>query len=137
MSYEGRKKSESDIAQLHLVMLSSRILHEETQMCPRNARLLKEFARFVVHKKRYFKMCIGLCCEQIIQITKSGSSSRVLHYKLLHILLHSLIRGPVLKQSCSAGAKNFTSYVFCHLQFSSVIQNIGNCCAILTPVCLC
>ena len=33
-------------------------------------------------------------------------------------------------QSCSAGAKNFTNYVFCHVQFSGVIQNIENCCAI-------
>ena len=49
---------------------------------------------------------------------------------------HSLIRG-VLIQSCSAGAKNFTNYVFCHPQFSGVIQNIENHCAILTPVCLC
>ena len=30
--------------------------------------LMPDFARFVVHKKRYFKMCIGLWCEQIIQI---------------------------------------------------------------------
>ena len=43
--------------------------------------------------------------------------------------LHSLIRG-VLIQSCSAGAKKFTNYVFCHPQFSGVIQNIENCCAI-------
>ena len=49
---------------------------------------------------------------------------------------HSLIRG-ILIQSCSAGAKNFTNNVFCHPQFSGVIQNIENCCAILTPVCLC
>ena len=27
-------------------------------------------------------------------------------------------------QSCSAGAKKFTNYVFCHPQFSGVIQNI-------------
>ena len=52
------------------------------------------------------------------------------------LLEHSLIRG-VLIQSCSAGAKKFTNYVFCHPQFSGVIQNIENCCAILTPVCLC
>ena len=32
---------------------------------------------------------------------------------------HSLIIG-VLIQSCSAGAKNFTNYVFCHPQFSGV-----------------
>ena len=46
-------------------------------------------------------------------------------------VLHSLIRG-VLIQSCSAGAKNFTNYVFCCPQFSGVIQNIENRCAILT-----
>ena len=33
-------------------------------------------------------------------------------------------------------AKIFTNYVFCHPQFSGVIQNIENHCAILTPVCL-
>ena len=43
---------------------------------------------------------------------------------------HSLIRG-VLIQSCSAGAKHFTNYVFCHPQFSGDIQNIENRCAIL------
>ena len=37
-----------------------------------------------------------------------------------------------LIQSCSAGAKNFTNYAFCHPQFSGVIQNIENYCAILT-----
>ena len=41
---------------------------------------------------------------------------------------HSLIRG-VLIQSCSAGVKNFTKYVFCHPQFSGVIQNVENRCA--------
>ena len=57
--------------------------------------------------------------------------------KLSEILLlfHSLMRG-VLIQSCPAGAKNFTNYVFCHPQFSGVIQNIENHCAILTPICL-
>ena len=49
---------------------------------------------------------------------------------------HSLIRW-FLIQSCSAGAKKFTNYLFCYPQFSSVIQNIENRCAILTPVCLC
>ena len=44
---------------------------------------------------------------------------------------HSLIRG-VLIQSCSTGAKNFTKCVFYHVQFSGVIQNIENHCAILT-----
>ena len=42
---------------------------------------------------------------------------------------HSLIRG-ILIQSCSAGAKKLTNYVFCHPQFSGVIQNIENRCAI-------
>ena len=46
---------------------------------------------------------------------------------------HSLIRG-VLIQSCSAGAKNFTNYVFFHPQFGGVIQNIENYCAILTLI---
>ena len=36
--------------------------------------------------------------------------------------VHSLIRG-VLIQRSSAGAKKITNYVFCHPQFSSVIQN--------------
>ena len=43
-------------------------------------------------------------------------------------VLHSLIRGVPI-QGCSAGAKIFTNYVFCHAQFSSVIQDIENCCA--------
>ena len=43
--------------------------------------------------------------------------------------IHSLIRG-VLIQSCSAGAKNFTKTVFHYPQFSGVIQNIENYCAI-------
>ena len=51
--------------------------------------------------------------------------------------MHSFIK-VVLIQSCSAGAENFTNYVFCPPQFSGVIiQNIGNRCAILNPVCLC
>ena len=45
---------------------------------------------------------------------------------------HSLIT-VVHMQSCSARAENFTNYVFCHPQFSGVIQNIENRCAILTP----
>ena len=40
-----------------------------------------------------------------------------------------MIRG-VHIQSCPTGAKNFTNYVFCHPQFSGVIQNIENRCAI-------
>ena len=42
---------------------------------------------------------------------------------------HSLIR-VVLIQSCPAGAENFTNYVLYHPQFSSVIQNIENRCAV-------
>ena len=45
------------------------------------------------------------------------------------IVVHSLIRA-VLIQSCSTRTKKFTNYVFCHPQFSEVIQNIENCCAI-------
>ena len=40
----------------------------------------------------------------------------------------------VLIQSCTAGAKNFTNYVFSHPQFSGVIHNIGNYHAILTLI---
>ena len=47
----------------------------------------------------------------------------------LNLNMHSLIRG-VLIQSCPAGAKNFTNYIFWHPQFSGVIQNIENRCAI-------
>ena len=47
-------------------------------------------------------------------------------------MTHSSIR-VVLIQICSARAENFTNYLFCHPQFSGVIQNIENCCAILTP----
>ena len=43
-------------------------------------------------------------------------------------LYHRVIIG-FLIQSCSPGANNFTNYVFCHPQFSGVIQNIENCCA--------
>ena len=50
--------------------------------------------------------------------------------------MHSLIR-VVLIQSYSARAENFTNYVFCHPQFSGVIQNIENRWAILTPILLC
>ena len=50
-----------------------------------------------------------------------------------NIRVHSLIRGILIK-SCSAGAKIFTNYVFCHPQFSDVIQNIENYCAILTLI---
>ena len=49
--------------------------------------------------------------------------------KMFRVSCHSLIRG-VLIQSCPTGAKNFTNYVFCHVQFSGVIQNIENRCAI-------
>ena len=52
-----------------------------------------------------------------------GKSSNTLHDPHSSNVSHSLIRG-VLIQSCSIGAKNFTNYVFCHPQFSGVIQNI-------------
>ena len=71
----------------------------------------------------------------LVKLESAGTSalSTIVHLRYLH---HSWIRG-VLIQSCSAGAKNFTNYVFCHPQFSGVIQNNENCCAILTPICLC
>ena len=66
-----------------------------------------------------------------------GSLGSTVSYNFMKLCVnHSLIRG-VLIQSCSAGAKNFTNYVFCHPQFNGVIQNIENHCAILIPVCLC
>ena len=58
-----------------------------------------------------------------------GKSSNTLHDPHSSNVSHSLIRG-VLIQSCSVGVKNFTNYVFCHPQFSGVIQNIENHCAI-------
>ena len=73
---------------------------------------LQLFAQWAeMWKKFQFQMCVCMI------ITSSETK-------------HSLIRG-VLIQSCSAGAKKYTNYyVFCHPQFSSVIQNIENCCAI-------
>ena len=50
-------------------------------------------------------------------------------FQFLHCGAHSLIRG-VLIQSCSAGAKNLTNYVFCHVQFNSPGQSSKNHCAI-------
>ena len=44
-------------------------------------------------------------------------------------ITHSLIRG-VLIQSCSAGARNLTKYVFFHVQFGGLVQNPQNYCAI-------
>ena len=41
----------------------------------------------------------------------------------LNLNMHSLIRG-VLIQSCPAGAKNFTNYVFCHVYNSLVLSKI-------------
>ena len=58
------------------------------------------------------------------------STQYILHNHISNLKSkHSLIRG-VLMQSCSAGAKKFTNYIFCHPQFSGVIQNIENCCGI-------
>ena len=65
---------------------------------------------------------VALCCVTPVRNLKKNNSK-----------VHSLIRG-VLMQSWSAGAKNFTNYVFCHPQFSGVIQNIENYRAILTLI---
>ena len=65
--------------------------------------------------------------EEWARLKKLASSRQG---KFLIVADHTLIRG-VLIQSCPAGAKNFTNYVFCHVQFSGgVIQNIENRCAI-------
>ena len=67
-------------------------------------------------------------------VTKESAKGVKLFNMLDQTLIrHSLIRG-ILIQSCSAGAKIFTNYVFCHPQFSDVIQNIENYCAILTLI---
>ena len=63
----------------------------------------------------------------------SAQKTRYVNFGTNPSSIHSLIRG-VLIQSCSAGDKNFTNYVFCHPQFSGVIQNIENYCAILTLI---
>ena len=67
-------------------------------------------------------------------IPSTFSNSCIVEREYLHIEFvlrhnHSLIRW-VLIQSCSAEAKKFTNYVFCHPQFSGVIQNIANRCVI-------
>ena len=61
------------------------------------------------------------------------TDNRQFKEKIVKTLAHSLIRG-VLIQSCSAGAKNCTDYVFCHPQFSGVILNIENLCAIKAKI---
>ena len=67
-------------------------------------------------------------------VTKESAKGVKLFNMLDQTLIrHSLIRG-ILIQSCSAGVKIFTNYVFCHPQFSDVIQNIENYCAILTLI---
>ena len=72
-----------------------------------------------------------------VVVFPAGANVKINDFKKYYrCVIHSLIRG-VLIQSCSAGAENFTNYVFCHPQFNDVIQNIENHCAILTPICLC
>ena len=64
-----------------------------------------------------------LICPTVVR--KMPLKNRTSSLKILAV--HSLIRG-VLIQSCSARAKKFTNYVFCHPQFSGVIQHIENHC---------
>ena len=73
-----------------------------------------------------FLSCIWWLFEDPSLMSCQSGDTFVFHVQTIH----SLIRG-VLIQSCSAGAKNFTNYLFCHPQFSDVIQNIENRCAIL------
>ena len=69
----------------------------------------------------------------VMELQKQLPNARIVSYFYIY---HSVIRGVVI-QSYSSGAKNFTIYVFCHPEFSGVIQNIENRFAILTPVCQC
>ena len=77
----------------------------------------------------FYHMCVTECLE--MQNSNPLPKEKQKCNYFLHY--HSLIRG-VLIQSCSAGAKNFTNYVFCHPQFSGVIQNIENHCAIKAKI---
>ena len=73
---------------------------------------------------KYIRFCFGETIDRSQTWPNSCLSRKSMSQKT-----HSLIRG-VLIQSCSSGAKKFTNYVFCYSQFSSVIQNIENCCTI-------
>ena len=97
--------------------------------------LLRSFTSLMTRKRRKKLMEIMFPpgCKKN---TEKQKLIIVVYTKTFLFISHSLIRG-VLIQSCSAGAKNFTNYVFCHPQFSGVILNIENRCAILTPICLC
>ena len=80
-------------------------------------------------KMNYKEKCITVMCCMYCSVHNTVDYFGQKSCKFL-TMMHSLIRG-VLIQSCSTGAKNFTNYVFCHPQFSGIIQNIENRCAIL------
>ena len=73
--------------------------------------------------------------SELYQLTTFTNNTLLLNWIPRHI--SHILKGHtsqfdhrVLIQSCPARAKNFTNYVFCHPQFSGVIQNIENRCAI-------
>ena len=80
----------------------------------------------------FLRRCFKLSTVKGRSISVKASLLLLLHLKEKMFFIdrvHSLIKG-VLIQSCPAGAKNFINYVFCHPQFSGVIQNIENHCSI-------
>ena len=91
-----------------------------------NLGILTEVTRYSLIKGGYlflhFEPSASLCSELLSSMNYSKKMEKTK-------LKFKEDRG-VLIQSCSARAKNFTNYVFCHPQFSGVIQNIENCCAI-------
>ena len=91
-----------------------------------NLAILTEVTRYSLIKGGFlflhFEPSASLCSELLSSMNYSKKMEKT-------ELKFKEDRG-VLIQSCSARAKNFTNYVFCHPQFSGVIQNIENCCAI-------
>ena len=65
--------------------------------------------------------------QNIVQLKETLKKQN--EHENLMIENEGLIRG-VLIQSCSAGVKNFTKYVFFHVEFNSLVQNSQNYCAI-------
>ena len=80
-------------------------------------------------------LCLSVGKLLRFDVLQSCLLYKLLTMKRVNCIYHRLIR-VVRIQSCSAEAENFTNYVFCHPQFSGVIQSIENR-AILTLVCLC
>ena len=103
-------------------------------------RTLKEMEKICTASNVYNRA--GYSTEQVSQSLVSKSvyfrysnaeenwlTKQMERFEVSPKVIHSLIKG-VLIQSCSAGAKNFTNYVFCHVQFNSPGQSTTNLCAI-------